>query len=105
MIQRLALAQALLADPDLLVLDEPTEGLDLSARRLLVRIIEQLREAGKTVIVVSHSLAEVAQVCDRVAVLVAGRLAHLGTLESLIHDPKAPRERTLESALEPIYQS
>jgi ABC-2 type transport system ATP-binding protein len=105
MVQRLALAQALVADPDLLVLDEPMEGLDLNARLLLQEVVGEQREKGKTVLVVSHSLGEVAQVCDRVAVLVAGRLAYLGSLDTLLLDPATDRERSLEEALEPIYRS
>ena len=88
MVQRLALAQAVLAEPDLLVLDEPMEGLDLTARLLLEEIVAEQRQAGKTVLIVSHALGEVAQVCDRLAVLVEGRLAYLGSLDSL-----APRSR------------
>ena len=87
MVQRLALAQCMLAEPDLLVLDEPMEGLDLTARLLLQEIVVQQRSAGKTVLVVSHALGEVAQVCDRLAVLVEGRLAYLGSLASLLRDP------------------
>jgi ABC-2 type transport system ATP-binding protein len=105
MVQRLALAQAMLAEPDLLVLDEPMEGLDLSARVLLQEIIDQHRRAGKTVLIVSHALGEVAQVCDRLAVLVDGRLAYLGPLDSLLRDPGTGRERSLEAALGPIYRS
>jgi ABC-2 type transport system ATP-binding protein len=105
MVQRLALAQALLAEPDLLVLDEPLEGLDLSGRVLLHEIITQQRAAGKTVLVVSHALGEVAEVCDRVAVLVQGRLAYLGSLASLRRDPATGGERSLTAALEPIYRS
>ena len=60
MVQRLALAQAVLAEPDLLVLDEPMEGLDLSARLLLDEVITEQRAAGKTVLLVSHALGEVA---------------------------------------------
>jgi ABC-2 type transport system ATP-binding protein len=105
MVQRLALAQALLGEPDLLVLDEPMEGLDLSARLLLQDIVAQQRQAGKTVLVVSHALGEVAQLCDRVAVLVEGRLAHLGSLDSLLRDRDTGRERSLQAALSPIYRS
>jgi ABC-2 type transport system ATP-binding protein len=105
MVQRLALAQALLAEPDLLVLDEPMEGLDLSARTLLQNIVAEQRSAGKTVLVVSHALSEVAQICDRLAVLVAGRLGYLGSLASLLRDPATGGQRTLEAALAPIYQS
>jgi ABC-2 type transport system ATP-binding protein len=103
MVQRLALAQALLAEPELLVLDEPMEGLDLSARVLLQEIVAEQRRAGKTVLVVSHALSEVAQVCDRVAVLVAGRLAYLGSLTSLLRDPATGEARSIEVALAPIY--
>jgi ABC-2 type transport system ATP-binding protein len=105
MVQRLALAHSLLADPDLLVLDEPMEGLDLNARRLLQEIIVEERRAGKTVLIVSHSLGEVAQVCDRLAVLVGGRVAYLGSRESLDRDPHTGSEQSLETALEPFYRS
>jgi ABC-2 type transport system ATP-binding protein len=104
MVQRLALAQAMVAQPDLLVLDEPLEGLDLSGRLLLHEIIAEQRRAGKTVIVVSHALGDVAQVCDRLAVLVNGHLAHLGPLASLLRDPATGDERSLETALKPIYR-
>jgi ABC-2 type transport system ATP-binding protein len=105
MVQRLALAQALLAEPDLLVLDEPLEGLDLSGRALLHEIIAQQRGAGKTVLIVSHALGEVAEVCDRLAVLVKGRLAHLGSLASLLRDPDTGGQRSLTTALGPTYRS
>jgi ABC-2 type transport system ATP-binding protein len=105
MVQRLALAHSVLSEPDLLVLDEPMEGLDLNARRVLQEIVAEQRSAGKTVLLVSHALDEVAQICDRLAVLVAGRLAYLGSLDSLLRDPRQGRERSLEAALEPIYRS
>ena len=105
MIQRLALAQAIFAEPDLLVLDEPMEGLDLSARRLLEEVIAGQRAAGKTVLLVSHALGEVARVCDRAAVLVEGRLAFLGSLTTLPRDPLTNGERSLETALASIYRA
>jgi ABC-2 type transport system ATP-binding protein len=104
MVQRLALAQALLTEPELLVLDEPQEGLDLEARRLLQQVITEQRAEGKTVLVVSHALGEVAQVCDRVAALVEGRLAYNGPLAALQRDPKTGRARSLEDALATIYR-
>ncbi len=103
MVQRLALAHSLLADPDLLVFDEPMEGLDLSARRLLQEVVIQQRDAGKSVLVVSHNLGEVAQVCDRVAVLVEGSLSYLGHVDSLLEDPATGHPRSLETALAPFY--
>lgn len=104
MVQRLALAQSVLAAPDLLVLDEPMEGLDLDARCLLEEIIDEQRREGKTVLVVTHALGEVARVCDRLAVLVEGRLAYLGPLDALLRDPGTGHERSLEAALTQIYR-
>jgi len=105
MVQRLALAQSLLNDPELLVLDEPMEGLDLNARLLLHEIIEEQRSEGKTVLLVSHALEEVARICDRVAVLVEGRLAYLGGVDPLLHDPATGEERSLQDALSPFYHT
>jgi ABC-2 type transport system ATP-binding protein len=105
MVQRLALAQALLTEPDLLVLDEPLEGLDMTGRQLLHETIAKQRSAGKTVLIVSHALGEVVQISDRVAVLVAGRLAYLGALAALLRDPDTGGARSLEAALAPIYRS
>ena len=102
MVQRLGLAQAILNEPDLLVLDEPTEGLDLLGRELLREVIDETRAAGRTVLLVSHALPEVAEVCDRLAVLVAGRVAYQGDLETLTRQPDGSR-RTLEAALRGLY--
>jgi len=103
MVQRLGLAQALINDPDLLILDEPTEGLDLFGRQLMRQVVREFKAAGKTVLLVSHVLTEVEELCDRVAVLVAGSLAHAGPLAELLADPAGGR-RTLEAALRPIYE-
>ncbi len=97
MVQRLGLAQALLTDPDLLVLDEPTEGLDLGGRRLLRDVVADLKERGKTVLLVSHVLPEVEQLCSRVAVLTRGALRFVGP----IRDLGGP----LESALQGLYNA
>src|SRR5262249_58596071 len=79
MIQRLGLAQALLNDPDLLVLDEPTEGLDLAGRQLLRQIVQKQKQQGKTVLLVSHVLPEVEMLCDRVGVVRQGALVYAGS--------------------------
>jgi ABC-2 type transport system ATP-binding protein len=81
--QRLALAAALLGDPELLVLDEPANGLDPQGIRWLRDLIRARADAGGTVLVSSHVLAEVAQTVDRVVVIGHGRLLADGTLESL----------------------
>jgi ABC-2 type transport system ATP-binding protein len=102
MVQRLGIAQALLGDPDLLVLDEPSEGLDLAGRQLVRELLTEQRRQGRSAVFVSHVLAEAEHVCDRIAVLRAGRLAHLGTLAGLVHDG-AGRRRSLEAAVQPLY--
>lgn len=103
MVQRLGLAQALINDPDLLILDEPTEGLDLFGRNLLREVVRELKAASKTVLLVSHVLSEVEELCDLVAVLVAGTVVHTGKMADLIKDPAGNR-RSLESALRPLYE-
>jgi ABC-2 type transport system ATP-binding protein len=104
MIQRLGLAQALLNDPDLLVLDEPTEGLDLVGRALLRDVIAGRKAKGKTVLLVSHVLSEVEQTCDRVAVIVNGSMVKDASVADLVRDPKTGARRPLEEALRPIYE-
>jgi ABC-2 type transport system ATP-binding protein len=76
--QRLGLAQALLHKPDLLVLDEPTDGVDPVGRSQIRSVLKQLREAGTTVFLNSHILQEVELICDRVAILHQGRLMFVG---------------------------
>jgi ABC-2 type transport system ATP-binding protein len=102
MVQRLALAQALLNDPDLLVLDEPMEGLDLLGRQLVRDAVTGQRRRGRTALLISHVAAEAEQLCDRAAVVVGGRLAFLGPVAGLTR-PDAGRPRTLEAALRELY--
>ncbi|MBN9524038.1 ABC transporter ATP-binding protein [bacterium] len=104
MVQRLGLAQAVVNEPDLLVLDEPTEGLDLNGRQLLREVVREFKAAGKTVLLVSHVLPEVQELCDRLAVVVAGKVVHQGPLAELVKDPKGGKDRPLEAALRPIYE-
>ena len=80
MVQRLGLAQALINDPDLLILDEPTSNLDPVGRRDFCDIVLRLKEQGKTVFISSHILSEVGTVCDRVAILHEGELKRLEDL-------------------------
>jgi ABC-2 type transport system ATP-binding protein len=104
MLQRLALAQALVNDPELLVLDEPTEGMDLSARKLLHEIVLRRKAQGKTAILVSHSMADVGRLCDELVVLRGGQIAYRGKLADLTGEgPGDGNLETLQEALEPIY--
>ncbi|MEM8733325.1 MAG: ABC transporter ATP-binding protein [Planctomycetota bacterium] len=81
--QRLGLAQALLHDPELLIMDEPTDGLDPVGRSEIRQLITDIRDQGKTVFLNSHILQEVELVCDRVAILAKGQLRGVGTPEEL----------------------
>jgi ABC-2 type transport system ATP-binding protein len=103
MVQRLALAQALVNEPELLVLDEPTEGLDMSARRLLHDLILEHRQQGGTTILVSHSLTDIDALCDRVAVLRHGEVAFEGALEELTRNALRDTACPLAEALVPLY--
>jgi ABC-2 type transport system ATP-binding protein len=83
MLQRLGLAQALLHDPDLLILDEPTDGLDPHGRSHVRNLLSQLKSRGKTVFLNSHILQEVELICDRVAILDRGILKAVGPVETI----------------------
>ncbi|HVM62677.1 MAG TPA: ABC transporter ATP-binding protein [Verrucomicrobiae bacterium] len=83
MAQRIGFAQAMLQDPDLLILDEPTSSLDPVGRKEFRDILLELKQRGKTVFISSHILSEVESVCDRVAILQNGELKRVGTLEEL----------------------
>jgi ABC-2 type transport system ATP-binding protein len=84
MLQRVGLAQALVNDPDLLILDEPTSALDPHARVMVRELLLDAREAGKTIFLSSHLLSEVELVCDRVAVLHHGKLVRMGRTADLV---------------------
>lgn len=94
MLQRVGLCQALLHNPDLIVLDEPMSGLDPVGRALVRDLILEQREAGKTVFFSSHILSDVETICDRVAILVDGQLRECGTLADVVAD-----RESLESVL------
>ncbi|MDQ2975012.1 MAG: ABC transporter ATP-binding protein [Acidobacteriota bacterium] len=83
MLQRVGLAQALINDPEVVFLDEPMSGLDPIGRREVRDLIAALRQEGKTVFMCSHILSDIEVLCDRVAILKGGRLAHVGHLEEL----------------------
>jgi ABC-2 type transport system ATP-binding protein len=107
--RRIGLAQALINDPDLVILDEPTAGLDPIGCREVKDLILALARRGKTVILSSHLLADVEDVCDRVVIYYGGKVQAMGTLKELLTTPDTlrittpvlPRE-TLERVLEII---
>jgi ABC-2 type transport system ATP-binding protein len=95
--QRLALACALVGDPELLFLDEPTTGLDPQSRRQLWELIEGFKSDGRSILLTTHYMEEAERLCDRVAIVDHGRMIALGTPAELIEDLNA--EHVLEFAL------
>ncbi len=92
--QRIGLAQALISDPQILILDEPTTGLDPIARKEMRDILARLRDRGKTLMISSHELLEVELISDRAGILYQGVLQNLGTIDELLTD----RDLTIEVA-------
>jgi ABC-2 type transport system ATP-binding protein len=86
MLQRVGVAQALLNDPDLLILDEPTSGLDLAGQRELLDILNEVRSRGHTMLLCTHELNEVEELCDRVGILNGGRIG----AEAVVSNLRAP---------------
>jgi len=84
MVRRIGLAQALINDPELVLLDEPTSGLDPIGTREMKDMILELKARGKTVVMCSHLLADVQDVCDRIAILHQGELKELGRVDTLL---------------------
>ena len=99
MLQRAGLAQALMGDPDVVVLDEPMSGLDPIGRKEVREIIEDLRAAGKTVFFSTHILSDASMLCDRVGIIVKGRLRDVGPLGRLLN-PRVDRVEIVWSAPE-----
>ncbi|MEJ5185506.1 MAG: ABC transporter ATP-binding protein [Candidatus Geothermincolales bacterium] len=85
MLQRVGLAQALLGDPRLLILDEPSSGLDPLGRIQVKELIAEMREKGVAVLLSSHQLSEIEEICDRVVMLYGGREVAAGTLDELLY--------------------
>jgi peptide/nickel transport system ATP-binding protein len=101
--QRIMIAMALAGQPDMLVADEPTTALDATIQAQILDLIMQLRrEMGMAVVLISHDLGVVAEICDRVAVMYAGRIVEEAPASILFDDPHHPYARGLIGALPPI---
>jgi ABC-2 type transport system ATP-binding protein len=94
MARRIGLAQAMINDPSLLILDEPTSGLDPLGCREVKDLIQVLKQRGKTVVVTSHLLSDVEDVCDRVIILYGGKIRATGSLDDLLTIPDSNRITT-----------
>ena len=95
--QRVGVARTLLHDPQVLLLDEPANGLDPSARIEMRHLLLRLAKMGKTLIVTSHILPELSRICDMVAIITHGKLRAFGTLDQIMHD--VAQRRTIEVQL------
>ena len=96
MAQRIMISLALSCQPRLLIADEPTTGLDVTTQYQIVQLLRELRQrTGMAILLITHDLALAAQICDRVAVLYAGRIAEVGPTEHLFRSPRHPYTRAL----------
>ncbi|WP_439028016.1 ATP-binding cassette domain-containing protein [Haloarchaeobius sp. DT45] len=105
MTQRLVLAMALVGDPDLLILDEPTTGLDPNGARQMREIIREQADRGATVFFSSHILEQVEAVCDRVAILRSGQLVAIDSIDNLRDGMTGSAETLVVTATEPVDES
>ncbi len=102
--QRAAIAMALACEPKLLLADEPTTALDVMVQAQILELLVRLtKELGLTMLLVTHDLPVVAQVCEQAAVMYAGRIAEAGPMDALFHDPRHPYTRLLFAATPDLY--
>ena len=98
--QRVLIAQALACNPDLLIADEPTTALDVTIQARILELLAELQERLETsVLYISHDLSLVKEICDRVAVMYAGRIVETGTTEDVFRNPLHPYTRGLMAAV------
>jgi len=98
--QRVVIALALCVDPQLVIADEPTTALDVSVQAQVLRVLKRLcQQHGTAVMLITHDMGVVAEVCSRVAVLYAGRIVEMGPVEEVIRSPKHPYTRGLINSI------
>ncbi|MBA7595816.1 Vitamin B12 import ATP-binding protein BtuD [subsurface metagenome] len=102
MIQRIGIAQSLINDPELVILDEPLSGLDPIGRKDVKDILLSLKEEGKTVFFSTHILPDVEKICDRVGILIDGKLVKVGSLNELLKEETKTTDITLQEIDEKI---
>jgi peptide/nickel transport system ATP-binding protein len=98
--QRVVIALALAAEPQLIVADEPTTALDVSIQAQIIQLLKKLcKERGAAVMLITHDMGVIAETCDRVAVMYAGRVAEIGPVASVIHRPQHPYSKGLMGSI------
>jgi peptide/nickel transport system ATP-binding protein len=103
--QRVVIALALCADPRLIIADEPTTALDVSVQAQIIQLLKRLgREHGTAVMLVTHDMGVIAETADRVAVMYAGRIAEIGPVQHVIHDPQHPYTTGLMGSIPAVGQ-
>jgi peptide/nickel transport system ATP-binding protein len=100
--QRVAIAQGLILGPKLIIADEPTTALDVTVQAQILSLLKQIREGGTSIVFVTHDLATVAEICDRVLVMYAGRIVESGTVAEVFAAPQHPYTRGLLASLLPL---
>jgi ABC-2 type transport system ATP-binding protein len=98
--QRIGLAQAMIHDPEILILDEPMSGLDPLGRRLVSKLILEFKEQGKTIFFSTHILNDVEMLCDRIGVLHKGNLLYCGDIKGFQNDFKTLEEAFVKEITE-----
>ncbi|MEY4653095.1 MAG: putative type dipeptide/oligopeptide transport system, ATP-binding component [Pseudomonadota bacterium] len=103
--QRVVIALALAAEPQLIVADEPTTALDVSIQAQIIQLLKRVcRERGAAVMLITHDMGVIAETCDRVAVMYAGRIAEIGPVHDVIHQPAHPYTAGLMAAIPDITE-
>ena len=103
--QRIVIAIALSCQPKILICDEPTTALDVTIQAQILKLIKDLqKEFGYTIVFITHDLGVVANIADRVAVLYAGQIVELGTVEDVFYDPRHPYTWAMLSSLPQLAQ-
>ncbi len=100
--QRVAIAQGLILGPKLIIADEPTTALDVTVQAQILALLGQIRDGGTSIVFVTHDLATVAEICDRVLVMYAGRIVESGTVADVFAAPQHPYTRGLLASLLPL---